>query len=342
MSPRFWEIFGFDYREKKHHPSEWQGLIFQEDLQIATENFNKHVDTKGEHPYSQEVRYRHKNGSTVWVYCIGKVVEWADDGSAIRMIGTHTDITKLKKMKEKLNKTELLKSHTERLVSLGQMAGGIAHEINNPLTILQGHSEILINRESLNLSDEKVTESALVMGKTVKRIVSIVRSLNSFARDSREDSFELFEANKLIEDVLLICSDKYKRHSIKVITSKDNLNIKFFGQRLQLAQVLINLLNNAFDEIKNNDERWVEVSVYEDEHRVNLRVTNSGDLISSDIVGKIMNPFFTTKKSGEGTGMGLSISKNIVDKHLGELYLDPLNNSTSFVVSIPKNLEELI
>ena len=95
MSPRFWEIFGFLPEEKEHKPSAWQDLIVEEDLQIALKNFDLHVATKGQHPYEQEVRYRHKNGSIVTVLCRGRVVEW-DGVKPIRMIGTHTDITELK------------------------------------------------------------------------------------------------------------------------------------------------------------------------------------------------------------------------------------------------------
>ncbi len=102
MSPRFWEIFGFDYKTKTHDPAEWQDLIFQEDLNTALKNFDKHCATKGKHPYAQEVRYKHADGSTVTVLCRGKVVEWGENSQPIRMIGTHTDITQLKIIQEEL------------------------------------------------------------------------------------------------------------------------------------------------------------------------------------------------------------------------------------------------
>ncbi|CAG7580087.1 MAG: putative bacteriophytochrome [uncultured marine phage] len=92
MSPRFWEIFGYSPEEKSHRVGEWMDMIHKEDGDVAMNNFNKHVETKGEHPYRQIVRYTHKDGSTVWVLCKGKVIEWAD-GVPTRMIGTHTDIT---------------------------------------------------------------------------------------------------------------------------------------------------------------------------------------------------------------------------------------------------------
>lgn len=97
MSPRFWEIFGVDYKTKKHDPAEWQDLIHPEDLKIALVNFDKHVKSKGKHPYNQEVRYKHAKGHWCTVFCRGKVIEYDDKGQAVRMIGTHTDITEHKK-----------------------------------------------------------------------------------------------------------------------------------------------------------------------------------------------------------------------------------------------------
>lgn len=102
MSPRFWEMFGYLPEEKPHKPSAWQGMIFEEDLEVALENFDKHINTQGKHPYSQEVRYQHKDGSTVTVLCRGKVIEWDKEGKPLRMIGTHTDITAIKKVEQRL------------------------------------------------------------------------------------------------------------------------------------------------------------------------------------------------------------------------------------------------
>lgn len=108
MSPRFWEILGFEPHEKKHHPSEWQALILPESLEIALDNFDKHVKTKGVHPFSQDVKYYHKDGSIVDILCRGKVIEWDEEGNPVHMVGTHTDITPIKKAQKELIKREKL------------------------------------------------------------------------------------------------------------------------------------------------------------------------------------------------------------------------------------------
>ena len=129
MSPRFWEMFGYAPEEKRHHPSEWQAIVFQEDLPALFAQLNQHVASRGAIPFRTECRYRHKNGSTVIVSCNGRVVEWAEDGSPLRMIGTHTDITELRQ-KQKLATENLINDY-------------LAHMIRNPLTSAVGASQFL-------------------------------------------------------------------------------------------------------------------------------------------------------------------------------------------------------
>ena len=102
MSPRFWETLGYDPREKKHLASEWQQLIDPDDLKTAIQNFEEHCKDPN-HPYDQIVRYRHRNGSIVWVRCRGLAIRDAE-GKPIRMLGAHTDITKQKEAEELLIK----------------------------------------------------------------------------------------------------------------------------------------------------------------------------------------------------------------------------------------------
>lgn len=106
MSPSFWKMFGYDPKEKRHHPNEWKKIISTEGLKTTLENYKMHVETKGEHPYHQEVSYTHKDGHIVWVICKGKVTDWSKEGKPLRMIGTHTDITEIKKKNERIEKAK--------------------------------------------------------------------------------------------------------------------------------------------------------------------------------------------------------------------------------------------
>lgn len=105
LSPTFKKMFGYEDHELENSPETWQKLIFKEDLDIVLKNFEDHVQSKGKIPYDNVVRYKHKDGSTVHVICKGNVVEWADDGSPIRMVGSHVDITKVVIAEKELVKT---------------------------------------------------------------------------------------------------------------------------------------------------------------------------------------------------------------------------------------------
>lgn len=116
MSPRFWQTLGYDPNEKKHLAKEWQDLIHPDDLEIAIQNFIRHSEDPS-HPYDQVVRYRHKNGSTVWIRCRGIVIR-DSHGKPVRMLGAHTDITKQKQAEEKLRqKTRDLERLNKKLRS---------------------------------------------------------------------------------------------------------------------------------------------------------------------------------------------------------------------------------
>jgi len=99
MSPKFWEILGYDPNEMKHHPSEWQKIIFPDDLIKAKQSFKIHIDSHGTIPFQEIVRYKHKSGKTLYIICRGKVIEW-DGQSPVRLIGTHTDITEQEELKQ--------------------------------------------------------------------------------------------------------------------------------------------------------------------------------------------------------------------------------------------------
>lgn len=106
MSPKFKEMFGFKDHEMENRPESWQKIIYKDDLAPILDSYDRHIASKGKHPFYNEVRYHHKNGSIVWVICTGRVIEWAEDGSPIRMVGCHVDITKQKEIESQIQKSK--------------------------------------------------------------------------------------------------------------------------------------------------------------------------------------------------------------------------------------------
>lgn len=334
MSPRFWQILGIDPKEKKHHASEWQEYIFQEDLEVAIKNLDLHIKSKGKHPYYQEVRYRHQDGHTVWVICKGSVVEWDDKGNAIRMIGTHTDITELKVAQSAL-------INSSKMYSLGVMAGGIAHEINTPLAIIAinlSNVKEALTRE--NYDKRQAVEALESIEKTTFRIANIVKGLRTFSMDGSKDPFTTVKLKSVIEDTLSLCQERFKEHEMALRVPIIREDITLDCRPTEIGQVLLNLLNNAYDAVHSAQEKWIEIEI-RDGDSIEISVSDSGAGIQPELRNKIMEPFFTTKEIGKGTGLGLSISKGIIESHNGTLVLDPKSKHTKFVIRIPKSQRQV-
>jgi len=332
MSPRFWQMLGYDPSEKKHHPSEWRNLIFPEDLEIVERNLKSHCQSRGEIPFYQEVRYRHQDGKTVWVICRGSVVEWDETGNPVRMIGSHTDITELKAAQESL-------VYSSKMVALGEMAGGIAHEINNPLTIIKGHADRIRLILQKAVDPEAIASSVEQIGGTVDRISKIIQGLKNFSRDSTEVIFEPNTLIDVVQDSLSFCQEKLKNQSISIKVSGD-LSLRVLCSRVQISQVIVNLIINSSYAIRKLSEKWIRIELSRVGLQAKMSVMDSGSGIGPEIRMKIMDPFFTTKPIGEGTGLGLSISRGILENHSGKLVLDEKSEHTKFDLILPLLISE--
>ncbi len=228
-----------------------------------------------------------------------------------------------------------------KLTSLGEMASGIAHEINNPLTIISA----LATRTKKNLKDgsispEKSAENQDKIIATVDRIAKIIRGLRSFSRDSNGDQFGRKKVSEVIEMTLDLCAERLKDKGIE-IRLDPMIHIEIECREIQIVQVLVNLLNNSLDALSELDVKWIRISTWEYGDRVYLRITDSGPGIPDAVAEKMMMPFYTTKEIGKGTGLGLSISKGIIEAHQGNFYYRKFDDHTSFIIELKKDINKV-
>lgn len=227
-----------------------------------------------------------------------------------------------------------------KLSSLGEMAGGVAHEINNPLTIISA----LATRTKKGLRDqtmtvEKAEDNLDRIISTVDRIAKIIRGLRAFSRDSNGDSFTKKHVRDILEMALELCHERFKDNGIQIRVEWEG-NAEIECREIQIVQVLVNLLNNSLDAISNLGEKWVKISVKESDETVFIYVVDSGFGISEEVREKMMMPFYTTKEIGKGTGLGLSISKGIIEAHQGKFYYQSdVDHHTCFVLELRKSLK---
>ncbi|MFA6238353.1 MAG: ATP-binding protein [Bacteriovorax sp.] len=258
-----------------------------------------------------------------------------------KLIEHNLQLENLVEKRTKERDQEQLKSfQASRLAALGEMAGAIAHEINNPLTIIQGHSTLLKLALQKNNSSELV-QKAEKIHDTSERIAKIIKGLKSFSRDGTFDPPAESSVESFIEDLTFLCLNRANEKQIKI-----NFNYTpgdlIYGNMTQLGQVLINLINNSIDAVENLDEKWIVVKSERSNNRTRITVTDSGLGIDESILDKIMNPFFTTKELGKGTGLGLSISHGIVTNHEGEFFYNTHSKNTQFVILLPNAPETML
>ena len=244
----------------------------------------------------------------------------------------------VEKRTKTIHEQQMTIAMTSKLAALGEMAGGIAHEINNPLAIIAGNCNYLIRTIEANKLDPLVIEKRLTyIEQTARRISKIIHGLKTISRDATKEDFALIKVRDLFEDVIALCSEKLKINGVKLIIDLDDpvYDQVIECRHIQISQTLINLFGNAFDAVEHLDEKWIKVECRNHMDKIEFRIIDSGHGISLDIQEKIFQPFFTTKEVGKGTGLGLSISNSIIMNHEGEFYIDNDYKSTCFVIVLP-------
>jgi len=248
-------------------------------------------------------------------------------------VGTAVDITERKEM-------ELQIEASARLSALGMMAGGVAHEINNPLAIILSAAADLLRRLRAHGSvpSEITQRNGERIVETSKRIAKIIKSMRQLAREGSQDQLRPTPARKIVEETLEVCRERFKYHGVNLLLSNIDPALSVYCREVQIGQVLLNLLQNAFDSVTEQaGERWVTLATLVREDAVEFSVADSGSGIPPELKTKIMDPFFTTKEVGKGSGLGLSISRSIVKEHGGELDLREQNGHPCFFFCLQRS-----
>lgn len=221
---------------------------------------------------------------------------------------------------------------TSKMAALGEMAAGIAHEINNPLGIISGATWNLTKH--LNNPD-KLQSRIEAIDKAVDRVAKIVNSLKKFSRSSEKTEHHSHNLVDIIKESITLTMAKSNRHSTPIIVDYKTQG-PILCNEIEIEQVLINLINNGIDAVKNLNDKWVKIFLFEEGEQVVLRVMDSGKGISQDVQLKLFQPFFTTKIVGEGTGLGLSIVKGILDDHKASIKVLGNVGNTCFEIRFGK------
>lgn len=222
-----------------------------------------------------------------------------------------------------------------RFEALGEMAGSIAHEINNPMTIIAGNirkiNKLLVSKE-VNL--EAYTTPFETILRAMDRISSVIVGLKNLSRNKKIES-EPTSVEKIVSDAILFCNERLNYNNIDLRVKHENPNACVFVDGQQITQVLISLIDNSADAVAKLEEKWININTIISGNVVTMIVTDSGRGISNQVASQMMEPFYTTKPINQGSGLGLSVSKRIIRGYNGRLYYKPNATNTTFVVELP-------
>jgi PAS domain S-box-containing protein len=323
----FRELFDWQDKEiigKSNHelfPKELADVFWQNDKEVidrkeVIESEEKVIDRNSEDKiyHSFKFPYLDQEGE---IYAIG---------------GVSLDIT------DKIN-FEKQAYQNSKLASIGEMAAGVGHEINNPLTIISGYIAIMLNKFNNNNSfnHESFKDYAQKIDIASKRIENIVKGLRTFARSDHSE-LDVFDPLAAFYESLRMLQEIYERDNIRfeIIDSIPKGSVEAFGSRGKLQQVYMNLFSNAKDALINSNNPTIEVESKLHGSKLFIKFRDNGTGIPLDTVQKIFDPFFTTKELHKGTGIGLSLVHNILHEMDGKISVQSeLGKGTTFTIEIP-------
>ncbi len=241
--------------------------------------------------------------------------------------------------------TEERSLREKRVEALSLMAGGLAHEISNPLAIIHGWAndlKIMASQDTLLSSSEVGTICGMIL-KTTSRATNILEGLRAFASESAHDPMEPASIYTILDQSLELQEARFERQRIELRTEFQADIPPFACREVQIGQILTNLLNNAFDAIVQSEaeERWVTIRAWSPGLELCVEVIDSGPGIDEQLKPHLMKPFFTTKELGLGMGVGLSLSRAIAHEHGGTLTLVTDSKHTCLRLSLPVGLPTL-
>ncbi|MBS4098565.1 MAG: PAS domain S-box protein, partial [Sulfuricella sp.] len=351
FSKRWKEMLGYAEAEISGDVTEWERRVHPDDRESVEQALRGYLD--GQLPtYACEHRVQRKDGSWIWILDRGKVVSRDAAGEPLRMVGTHTDISRLKEVQGQLRlfnenleqrvaeevarnmESERLLIQQSRLAAMGEMIGNIAHQWRQPLNALALLLANIKDAYDFDELDETYLATSVVKGNQfIQKMSTTIDDFRNFFRPNKLK--QDFNLTKAVDDALSLVSHSLSNHNIEVrqIPSGD---ILAHGFPNEFSQVLLNVLNNAKDAILENqpNEGVVTLSLGEDSEGVWVEVGDNAGGIPDKVMPKIFDPYFTTKE--KGTGIGLYMSRMIMAHMDGDIEARNDEEGAVFRLVLPK------
>ncbi len=287
----------------------WSDRVHPDDAERVTASLTGHIQS-GHGQWREEYRFSRADGTFAVILDRG-FLERDAQGRPVRLVGSMMEVTEQRQLEARV-------MLTDRLASVGTLAAGVAHEINNPLSFIQANVQYAIE----TLPEGPVNEALREAAEGVDRVRRIVRDLKTFARPDVETRAPV-DLRTVVETALAMAANELRHRA--TVHKELSAVPPVFANEARLGQVALNLLVNAAQALPagGQGEHRITVRTFEGPgDTVNLEVSDTGHGVSPDVLRRVFDPFFTTKPVGEGTGIGLSISHAIVSELGGTLTLE--------------------
>ncbi len=246
----------------------------------------------------------------------------------VGVVAIGRDLTEVRELEDQV-------LHAERLATLGHLAAGIVHEINNPLTSISVYGEYLLNKLRNTGADEADQERVRRILRGADRILRFTKNVLAYARPSRQEPQRL-SVNEIVDESLVFCEHVIQEARVRVVRDYGQNLPKVYAVRDQLHQVFVNLITNACNATNGKGDQITAQTRYLGDGSIAISIQDNGVGISDNDLKRVFEPFFTTKRRGKGTGLGLSIVRNIIEQHDGHIEVQSvLGSGTTITVTLP-------
>jgi PAS domain S-box-containing protein len=304
-------------------------FVHPEDREIAIKGFVEDVYQR-ERRQRYDVRAKTKDGREIWVSALATRIEFQ---GRVAVLLSLRDVTKDRRMEEEKQRLEEELLLAGRLAAIGELAAGVAHELNNPLAAIQGFAQLLTKSNDLNEATKKDLDTIY---REAQRAARITQNLLSFARKHKPEK-QLISINEALEKTLELRGHEMKGNNIELsVQLQPDLPLTI-ADFYQVQQVFMNIIINAEQAmVEAHGKGKLVIKTRIVGNSIQITFTDDGPGISEENLDRIFNPFFTTKEVGKGTGLGLSLCHGIVQTHGGRIYAkSKLGKGATFVVEIP-------
>jgi len=344
FSSRWYTMLGYEPYELPQEFETWRKLLHPDDLPGSETKISQHLEIA--EPFEIEFRMRTKDDQWRWILARGKTVEQDEQGKAVRMLGTHMDITDRKQAEAEKEKLQAQLLQAQKMESVGRLAGGVAHDFNNMLGVILGHTELALERTE---ADSDMGSDLREIQKAARRSADLTKQLLTFARKQIIEP-KMLDLNRTVKQMITMLKRLIGEDIDLLWKPAENLwPVKMDSS--QIDQILANLCVNARDAIAGVGKVTIETGMvrfdeaYCAEHHgfipgdfVLLCVSDDGSGMDKETLKNLFEPFFTTKEMDKGTGLGLATAYGIVKQNNGfiNVYSEPDQGST-FKIYLPRH-----